>query len=258
MIHGTANNTPTAFDTTSLALALPTTDLPELRADAPYFRRATARLLVLVGLAAWAFVSAGGFLWLTSYAATPGTASVVEPTWPQESRVVPDSARANLILLVHPHCPCSRASLAELHEIMTRCEGLVTSHVLFLKPSQMPEGWEVTELWRRAAAIPGVRVWLDRDGSEARRFGAETSGQVVLYDRQGDMKFRGGITIARGHQGESTGRRAIVAWLTGGTVERSSEAVFGCPLFDSGSATVGLAEVNAPANYWRVASEALP
>lgn len=53
----------------------------------------------------------------------------------------------------------------------------------------------------------------------------------MLYDREGLLKFSGGITIARGHRGESTGHQAIVDWLTRGTAERSSDVVFGCPLF---------------------------
>ncbi len=194
-------------------------------------RATTARPFVLTGLTVWAIASGGGFLWLLSSSATPGATSVRELTWPQGSRVIPDTARANLVLLVHPRCPCSRATVAELSEIMTRCEGLVTAHVLFLKPSQMPDGWEVTDLWQRATSIPGVHVSTDEEGREARCFGALTSGQVVLYDRQGLLKFSGGITIARGHRGENAGRQAIVDWLTRGTAERSSDAVFGCPLF---------------------------
>lgn len=206
--------------------------MPNLHCDDfPNIGAAAPRPLVLTGLAVWAIASGGGFLWLLSSSATPGATSAREPTWPQSSRVDPDFTRANLVLLVHPHCPCSRATVAELSEIMDRCEGLVTAHVLFLKPSQMPDGWELTDLWYRAASIPGVRVRADAEGREARRFGALTSGQVVLYDRQGLLKFCGGITIARGHRGENAGRQAIVDWLTRGTAERSSDAVFGCPLF---------------------------
>lgn len=210
--------------------------MPNLQCDDwPIATTASPRPLVLTGLAVWAIASGGGFLWLLSSSATPGATSVREPTWPKDSRVIPDSARANLVLLVHPRCPCSRASVAELSEIMTRCDGLVTAHVLFLKPSPMPDGWEVTDLWHRAASIPSVRVRADAEGREARCFGALTSGQVVLYDRQGRLKFSGGITIARGHRGENAGRQAIVDWLTRETAERSSEAVFGCPLFSDRS-----------------------
>ena len=206
--------------------------MPNLHSDhGPTASAATPRPLVLTGLAVWAIASGGGFLWLLSSSATPGPTSVPEPTWPQDSRIVPDSARANLVLLVHPHCPCSQASIAELSEIMACCNGLVAAHVLFLKPSQMPDGCKVTDLWHRAASIPGTHVRADAEGREACRFGALTSGQVVLYDREGLLNFSGGITIARGHRGESTGRHAIVDWLTRRTAKRSSEVVFGCPLF---------------------------
>lgn len=131
--------------------------MPNLHSDhGPTASAATPRPLVLTGLAVWAIASGGGFLWLLSSSATPGPTRVPEPTWPQDSRIVPDSARANLVLLVHPHCPCSQASIAELSEIMACCNGLVAAHVLFLKPSQMPDGWEVTDLWHRAASIPGA------------------------------------------------------------------------------------------------------
>ena len=206
--------------------------MPALSSDhGSIVRVTTARPFVLTGLTVWAIASGGGFLWLLSSSSTPGATSTRESTWPQDSRVIPDSARANLVLLVHPRCPCSRATVAELSEIMARCEGLVTAHVLFLKPQQMPDGWEVSDLWHRAALIPGVHVGTDEEGREARRFGALTSGQVVLYDRQGLLKFSGGITVARGHRGENAGHQAIVDWLTRETAERSSDVVFGCPLF---------------------------
>ncbi len=208
--------------------------MPNLPFDhGPIAAPATPRPLFLTGLAVWALASGGGFWWLLSAAATPGLTSTspLEPMWPRDSRIVPDSARANLVLLVHPRCPCSRATVAELSEIMARCSGLVTAHVLFFKPSKMPDGWEMTDLWHNAASIPGVHVGTDEEGREAQRFGTLTSGQVVLYDWQGRLKFSGGITIARGHRGENAGRQAIVDWLTRGTAERSSDVVFGCPLF---------------------------
>lgn len=189
--------------------------------------------MLVIGIVVWTAACLGGFVWLWLYSATPGTAGTAQVDWPAETRIERDPRQANLIVLVHPRCPCSRASLAELAEIMARCEGLVTAQVLFFKPSEMPDGWELTDLWHLAAAIPGVRVLADKDGREARRFGASTSGQVLLYDQHGRLMFSGGITVARGHHGESTGRQAIVAWLSHGTADRSSHAVFGCPLFSN-------------------------
>lgn len=185
----------------------------------------------LLGVAFWAIASIGGFWSLLSYSTTPGAASPVQSVWPQESRIVPDRMRANLVLLAHPRCPCSRASITQLGEILTRCEGLVCAHVLFLKPAQSSDGWEQRDLWVQAQSIPGVRVISDDEGAEARRFGAQTSGQVVLFDHNGFVRFRGGITIARGHNGENMGRQAIVDWLTRGISDHSSAPVFGCRLF---------------------------
>ena len=50
---------------------------------------------------------------------------------------------------------------------MVRSRGLVATRVLFLKPSDVSEDWEKTDLWRSAAAIPGVQVMRDDDGVEA-------------------------------------------------------------------------------------------
>ena len=120
---------------------------------------------------------------------------------------------------------------------MTRCDGLVAAHVLFLKPGDMPAGWELTDLWHRAAAIPGVRVLAHEQGREARLFVATTSGHAALYDPDGRLTFHGGITIARGHVGDNDGRHAIIGRLNGVVDGPCDRAVHGCPLFTGRSAT---------------------
>jgi hypothetical protein len=60
-----------------------------------------------------------------------------------------------------------------------------------------------------------------------------------LFDAGGDLLFRGGITEARGHWGDSEGRSAILSLLAlehrpaAGRAGRLDSPVFGCPLFDS-------------------------
>ena len=90
---------------------------------------------------------------------------------------------------------------------------LPKTYVVFLKPSSMPDGWEQTDLWKTAAALPNATVVRDDDGREAERFGAATSGQTMLYDARGSLLFSGGITGARAHAGDNAGRSAIVALL---------------------------------------------
>ena len=96
----------------------------------------------------------------------------------------------------------------------------------------MPEG---DTIWRTAAAIPGVTLVRDEDGREARRFGGATSGQALLYDGEGALRFAGGITGSRSHAGDNTGRRSLVALLSGTEPEQAATSVYGCPLFTSGS-----------------------
>ena len=54
-----------------------------------------------------------------------------------------------------------------------------------------------------AASIPDVRIVLDKNAREARRFGVLASGHVLLYGTNGVLLFNGGITPARGRVGET-------------------------------------------------------
>ena len=97
----------------------------------------------------------------------------------------------------------------------------------------MPEGWEKSDLWNAAVALPDTTVVRDDDGREAERFGAVTSGQTLLYDAQGTLLFSGGITGARGHAGDNAGRASLVALLNRVPGAHSATDVFGCSLFAS-------------------------
>src|SRR5258705_11441664 len=94
--------------------------------------------------------------------------------------------------------------------------------------------WAGTSMWMTAASIPGVTLVRDDDGREAQRFGSATSGQTLLYDGDGALRFNGGITGSRAHAGDNAGRRSLVALLGGERAERAVTSVFGCPLFESG------------------------
>lgn len=140
-----------------------------------------------------------------------------------------------LIMLAHPKCPCTRASVEELSKLMAYGRGRLRAYLLFAKPNGYPDDWSKTDLWMTAASIPGVTVLFDDDGIEADRFGTSTSGQVILYDQTGKLQFRGGITQSRGHSGDNAGRSAVEALVSGRVPERDQTPVFGCPLFDPDS-----------------------
>lgn len=104
------------------------------------------------------------------------------------------------------------------------------AYVLLFKPKQSGAGWDDTALRNSAAEIPGVKVLSDVDGVEALRFGAETSGHTLLFDRDGHLLFSGGITQSRGHDGENAGERAIVSMVNNQPAGRARTFVFGCSL----------------------------
>lgn len=125
--------------------------------------------------------------------------------------------------------------MEELARIVARRPGRAVAVVLFLRPEGFAQGWERTDLWRAAEAIPGVTALADPGGVEARRFGARTSGQVTLSGPDGRLIFRGGITGARGHAGDNDGADALLALLAllaGAAPGVARAPTFGCPLFD--------------------------
>jgi hypothetical protein len=95
--------------------------------------------------------------------------------------------------------------------------------------------WAQTSLVRAARDIPGLNVIVDRNGSIAEKFGALTSGQVLMFDHRGRRVFAGGITGSRGHAGDNRGLTLVLALANGGITDSSQTPVFGCALHDATS-----------------------
>ena len=197
------------------------------------------RLTLTAAGALWLLIIGAGLGILWNYESTPGIAAAPPDSWPAASGVEPAADRPTLVMLAHPHCPCTRASIGELARLMTQAQGRVRAYVLFVKPPNFSGEWAQAELWASAAAIPGVIPVLDDGGVEARLFNAATSGQTVLYDAAGKLLFSGGITSARGHAGDNAGRTALVSLLTSDEAEGQGAPVFGCPLFAQKECPVG-------------------
>ena len=126
---------------------------------------------------------------LWAYDNAPGENATAPRTWPARHGAGPSHRQPTLVLLAHPQCSCTRASLAELAEALARATIRPKTYVLFLKPDGFSDEWAESDLWRTAAALPDVTVVRDDDGTEARRFGVSTSGQTLLYDKAGALLF---------------------------------------------------------------------
>jgi hypothetical protein len=194
-------------------------------------RSRLASRLAWIGAAGWLLAVAGGFAILWKYKTTPGDAGALSPgSWPAGTAVRPSADRATLLLFAHPRCDCTRATVAELARLMARFHERLEARVLFWTPPEAPADWSKGDLWTSAERIPGVTALRDAGGAEASRFGVATSGAVVLYDPRGRLLFKGGVTAARGHEGDSFGQERIASLLTTGTADRADAPVFGCAL----------------------------
>ncbi len=163
----------------------------------------------------WLGTVTAGLAALATYDNSPGVAAQAPRRWPAASRLALDPVRPTLVMLAHPRCTCTRASVGELAELMARTPTRPRAYVVFVKPGTVgaSAAWERTDLWARAAAIPDVAVTRDDDGHEAALFGGETSGQTFLYAPDGTLLFSGGTTGARGHAGDNAGRATLLALL---------------------------------------------
>jgi len=207
------------------------------------------RWSLYLGFGLWLIAVAIGFGVVSSYDASPGKSGVAPPTWPDDVDVSRHDSVATLVMFLHPHCPCSRASLGELERLVARCHDHVAVRIMFVKPAGAGPDWCDSDLWRSAAQLPGVELAVDESGKLARRFGGETSGHVVLYDATGRLLYSGGITASRGHSGDNAGRLTMEQSLLDGTppdLAGQSQPTFGCPLHSAEVTSPATAELNSP------------
>jgi hypothetical protein len=191
-----------------------------------FFRRHGLTLAVTT----WLLLVCVGMRFVLDYQTRPGVSAHPPLAWPLASRILPAEGEPRLLLFVHPHCPCSRATLSELARVVAQTRGHLHVAVEFVVPPGQESRWGQTDLWQSVSGIPGVQVGLDQNGVEARRFGSVTSGQVLLYDAMGHLQFAGGITAGRGHAGDNAGSDAVVSFIRDGSGPRSSTPVYGCAL----------------------------
>ena len=185
--------------------------------------------VIVAAVAVWVPAVAFGVNVLWRYSTTPGTPATPPLTWPAVS-IERAKGRATLVMFAHPQCQCTSASLGELAIIMAHEQGRLDADVFFYLPAGESSAWARSDLWRTAVAIPGVRVFEDREASVAQSFGTFTSGQTLLYDSHGHLLFKGGITAFRGHSGDNAGRSAITALLQSEASGQSTSPVVTTPV----------------------------
>lgn len=177
--------------------------------------------LGIVLVVAWFALVGIGVRAIYAYSTSPGAQQPAPTRWPTGSTLARPSNRFTIVMFVHPDCPCTRASLHELAELATKAGHRASIHVVFDSPG---------DAWELAGQVAGATRILDPLGREAARFGAKTSGHVVVYDPAGMQRYAGGITGSRGHIGDNIGRRTIEEMLAGSADGKLGYPVFGCAL----------------------------
>ncbi len=189
-------------------------------------------LLTILGSLWLVAIPVGTFI-LMKYEYTPGVANISGNHWPGDSQIALSKDSPTLVMFAHPHCPCTRASIAELARLIAHCKTPPKAYVLFISPKSMPLDWEKTDLWHSAQNIPGVTVLSDKNGIEANRFNSLTSGQTLIYNAKGQLIFSGGITASRGQEGDNAGLNSAIAALQVNPLKNQTTLVFGCSLVNA-------------------------
>jgi len=192
-------------------------------------RKGSSYGVILIGIF-WLAMVLAGFAVLQREEFTPIPSTSVGRDFPRGSSIAMAPDRATLVIFLHPYCPCSRATLRQLGELLAETQNKEAVTVVFTIPKGLPPGWEKDNLWRTASAMPGVRVVRDEEGVEARRFNVIGSGHALLYAPAGRLLFSGGITASRGHEGDNPGQDAIVSFVLHGQSNVTHTPVFGCAL----------------------------
>jgi hypothetical protein len=184
-------------------------------------------------LALWIAAVLSGMALMVRYGTSAGSSPGVLAAWPDGTKLRLDPRVPTLLMMAHPRCPCTRASVREFAKLVSRCRDRVSAHVMFFEPEGGGPEWSGSDLWRSASQIPGVTVHADPDGSAARLLGAQTSGTVFVFAPDGRGLFVGGITALRGHEGDNAGSDAAREAVLYGRVQPVG-TVFGCPICEPG------------------------
>lgn len=168
---------------------------------------------------------------LVSYENTANKTEVNPKLWPRESQLKFDKRKDNLIIFLHPRCPCSDSSLEELNKLMAKSPKSINVIAVFMSSEkQDKETWLKGKLWKDIKANQEIKVFIDEKNTEIKRFKVNTSGEVLLYNSMGRLTYSGGISPARGHAGDNKGSQLIMKYLQGYKVQNAQSPVFGCLL----------------------------
>lgn len=194
------------------------------------WRRAIAPALVLL----WVLAALPGIRSLLAFESTPGRQAAAALHWPARLLSGQNAGLPTLIVVLHPRCTCSQATLEELAEASREFDRPYNAIFLIDQPHASGFQWEKVSFYRAAQKALHARVVLDEDGHLGASFGALTSGEVFLYSAEAgssarSLLFAGGVTPGRGMLGSNQGIEGLKLAFKG-QGQAKQTPVFGCAL----------------------------
>ena len=157
---------------------------------------------IAIALVVWVVGSVGGMAMLWSYSAGPGmSAQPPARLVDAEKQIAPIPGANNLLLFLHPKCYCSQATVNMTARFLAQAKTKPLLRVFMVLPEGKPESWAKDTLWKSIEALAPTEIRVDVNGKVAEAMGVKTSGQVLLYDAKGELRYAGGLTSGRGHEG---------------------------------------------------------
>jgi hypothetical protein len=165
---------------------------------------------------------------LTGHQFRPGDASTFKQDWPQASRLHPSPDTLTVVLFAHPECPCLSATLTETERLQTLLREPFRLFVVF----EDDPAFDLfrSRHFRRVSDWKNAMVVHDADNHEIALFGVQTSGQVLIFDKDRRLLFSGGITESRAHEGDNINLERAVAAGRSHASKVALTPVYGCSL----------------------------
>ena len=145
--------------------------------------------------------------------------------------------RGTLVMFAHPKCPCTQASLSELAQILTWCQGRVVGHLRFVTPCDAGDYPEDSfDNMQRVAARLGYPFpyLIDDTQSVARSYGAICTPDFFGYDADLRLQYRGRLDESGRHPAPPEARRELYEAMVGiahtGQGPRTQVPSMGCSI----------------------------
>lgn len=136
-----------------------------------------------------------------------------------------------LLIFAHPKCPCTRATINNLELALRTANHRLEIVPVIFRPIHGDATWLQTESTERLSLVAQRPLVDDVDSQLARQFGVRVSGHCLLYDGDGKLRFSGGITASRGHEGRCRPLSALTKALEGHPIAQTKWPVYGCQMY---------------------------